>query len=55
MELTIAEIEKADGQVPISLAAQAHLEGFYGSLGFRTISSPYDEDGIPHLDMRREP
>lgn len=50
---TIAAIEASDGAVPISLAAQAHLERFYGSLGFVTISSPYDEDGIPHLDMRR--
>jgi ElaA protein len=53
MEATIAAIEAADGRVPISLAAQAHLERFYGSLGFRTISPPYDEDGIPHVDMRR--
>lgn len=55
MEKTIAEIERVEGAVPISLAAQAHLEGFYGSLGFRTISGAYDEDGIPHVDMRREP
>lgn len=55
MTRTIAEIEKTDGVAPLMLAAQAHLETFYGSLGFRTVSSPYDEDGIPHLDMRRDP
>lgn len=53
MQESIAAIEASDGHVPVTLAAQAHLERFYGSLGFVTISSPYDEDGIPHLDMRR--
>jgi len=53
MNETIAAIEASEGTVPISLAAQAHLERFYGSLGFVTISPRYDEDGIPHLDMRR--
>jgi ElaA protein len=50
---TIAGIEASEGNVPITLAAQAHLETFYGSLGFVTISPRYDEDGIPHVDMRR--
>ena len=54
MEATIRAIEASDGRVPITLAAQAHLERFYASLGFVTISAPYDEDGIPHVDMRRD-
>lgn len=36
----------------IRIAAQQRLERFYVSLGFRTISAPYDEDGILHVDMR---
>jgi len=36
---------------PIRIAAQQQLEAFYASLGFRTISAPYDEDGILHVDM----
>ena len=36
---------------PIRIAAQQRLEAFYASLGFRGVSAPYDEDGIPHLDM----
>jgi ElaA protein len=36
---------------PIRIAAQQRLETFYASLGFRTASAPYDEDGIPHVDM----
>jgi len=35
----------------IRLSAQAHLQRFYGALGFATVSDEYDEDGIPHVDM----
>jgi len=35
----------------IRLSAQAHLQGFYGALGFQTVSPQYVEDGIPHVDM----
>ncbi len=38
----------------IRLGAQRYLERFYGSLGFVVASAPYDEDGIPHIEMRRE-
>jgi ElaA protein len=36
---------------PIRIAAQQRLEAFYASLGFRTVSDAYEEDGIPHVDM----
>jgi ElaA protein len=39
----------------IRIGAQAHLEAFYGSFGFVTVSAPYDEDGIMHVDMLRAP
>jgi ElaA protein len=42
----------APGQ-PIRIAAQRRLENFYLSLGFKTISDPYEEDGIIHVDMLR--
>jgi ElaA protein len=37
----------------IKIGAQAHLEKFYGGFGFVTVSAPYDEDGIMHIDMIR--
>ncbi len=37
----------------IRIGAQAQLEAFYASFGFVTISAPYDEDGILHIDMLR--
>lgn len=43
----------AAGAVPIRLGAQAHLERFYTELGFQRVSEPYDEDGIPHIEMVR--
>lgn len=38
---------------PIRISAQQYLERFYRSLGFETVSEPYPEDGIPHLEMLR--
>ncbi|MBA3460154.1 MAG: GNAT family N-acetyltransferase [Deltaproteobacteria bacterium] len=43
----------AAGAVAIRIGAQAHLEKFYGELGFVRASEPYDEDGIPHIEMIR--
>lgn len=37
----------------IRIGAQQYLEAFYQSFGFQTISEPYDEDGIMHVDMLR--
>jgi ElaA protein len=37
----------------IRIGAQQYLERFYGSFGFETVSAPYDEDGIMHIDMLR--
>lgn len=35
----------------IRIGAQAYLEAFYAGFGFVTVSAPYDEDGILHVDM----
>jgi len=37
----------------VRVSAQARLESFYASLGFRVISEPHQEDGIAHVDMLR--
>ena len=41
------------GKGAIKLGAQAHLARFYGSLGYAICGPEYDEDGIPHVPMRR--
>lgn len=43
------------GAAPITLGAQAHLQGWYERFGFRLSGAGYVEDGIPHVPMRREP
>ena len=55
MEEGIRRVQGARGPVAISVGAQARLERFYASLGFVRVSELYDEDGIPHIDMRRGP
>ena len=39
----------------IRIGAQQYLERFYAEFGFRVASEPYDEDGIPHIEMLRIP
>lgn len=36
----------------VVIGAQHHLERFYGSFGFIRDTDPYDDFGIPHIDMR---
>jgi ElaA protein len=40
--------------VALTIGAQAHLAGYYAKHGFVAFGEPYDEDGIPHVHMRRE-
>lgn len=35
----------------VRISAQHHLERFYMEFGFRAVGEPYDEDGIPHVEM----
>ena len=45
------ELWVAFGRQPIKLSAQAHLQDYYGSVGFVGEGPVYDEDGIPHRAM----
>lgn len=37
------------------ISAQAHLQDYYRRFGFTAEGGIYDEDGIPHIVMRRRP
>ncbi|MFM9923307.1 GNAT family N-acetyltransferase [Variovorax sp. H27-G14] len=37
----------------LRIGAQAYLQKLYASAGFATVGEPYDEDGIPHIEMVR--
>lgn len=53
MQLALDHIERNRHQA-VMVSAQAYLETFYQQLGFKTVSEPYLEDGIPHIRMIRE-
>ncbi len=49
-----AALERAAQTYPhrdVGLGAQTYLEPFYSSLGFVAVSAPYDDYGVPHIDM----
>jgi ElaA protein len=51
--LVVAALE-VDPSAPTVLDAQSYLVDFYGRLGFAPAGSEYvDDDGIPHIPMRR--
>ncbi len=55
-ELTREALKRAERLWPgraIRIGAQRHLERFYVAFGFAAASEPYDEDGIPHIEMLR--
>jgi ElaA protein len=55
-ELLVEGIARAERQHPghrIRIGAQLYLEHFYTDLGFQSVSDPYDDDGIMHIDMLR--
>ncbi|MFH5812043.1 GNAT family N-acetyltransferase [Companilactobacillus sp. FL22-1] len=51
VQATIDEIKQRFPNQPIQIQAQAYLQNFYESFGFKPISKVYLEDEIPHLDM----
>jgi Predicted acyltransferase len=41
------------GDVESVLGAQTYAKGFYARFGYQPEGEEYDEDGIPHITMRR--
>ena len=52
MQRALSSCERHWPGADVVLCAQSHLVGFYGSLGFTAEGDGYEEDGIPHQDMR---
>jgi ElaA protein len=51
-------VQRAGQQFPghgIRISAQLYLQHFYAGFGFLPTSAPYDEDGIAHVEMLRQP
>ncbi len=52
MERALASCAEHWPGAGVEISAQAHLVDFYAALGFVVTSEVYDDDGIPHQDMR---
>lgn len=50
-EYAFRQIKAHYPQRPVKIQAQQYLEPFYKSVGFRTVSKPYPDVGIMHVDM----
>lgn len=54
MNATLEFIKNNYGSLDIRISAQEHLQDFYKTHGFRTVSESYLEDDIPHVEMLRK-
>ena len=54
LQTALQEISRCWPKTPIRISAQEYLQTFYAQYGFVRVSEVYLEDGIPHVEMRRE-
>lgn len=55
MAVTLQACQRHWPDKSIYLGAQSHLQRFYNRFGFSAVTPEYDEDGILHIGMAREP
>ncbi|MBY6189568.1 GNAT family N-acetyltransferase [Microbulbifer agarilyticus] len=55
MRLGVEHTLREHPQAAIRISAQLYLKRFYEEFGFTQVSDVYDEDGIPHIEMLRQP
>lgn len=54
MNRALGLMEAVLNETKITISAQLYLQKFYESHGFARISDIYLEDGLPHVQMRKE-
>jgi len=54
LQAALKEVSRCWPETPIRISAQEYLQTFYAQYGFVRVSEVYLEDGIPHVEMRRE-
>ena len=47
----LAHVRRDYPDCAVTLGAQTYLAPFYESLGFVATSAPYDDYGVPHVEM----
>jgi ElaA protein len=53
MGAALERCAQIDPSAPVVLDAQAHLARWYARFGFDVTGQEFEEDGIPHVPMRR--
>ena len=53
MKRALLEAERLYPGKELVISAQCYLEGFYADFAFVPEGDPYEEDGIPHIQMRK--
>ena len=53
MREALQRCAELDPAAPVVLDAQSHLAGWYARFGFHIVGQEFEEDGIPHVPMRR--
>jgi len=53
MRRALLEAERLYPGKELVISAQCYLEGFYADFAFEPEGDPYEEDGIPHIQMRK--
>ncbi len=56
-KMMVEVLKRIDAVYPgraVKVCAQSRLKKFYESFGFKSVSQPYDEDGIEHIDMIKD-
>lgn len=51
MAEAIARCRRDYPDCTVALSAQVYLTPFYEAFGFQAISAPYDDYGVPHVEM----
>jgi len=51
MEKALTELQRLFPDSDCKISAQAHLQAYYGKIGFELAGEAYLEDGIPHVPM----
>ncbi len=54
LRIALLNIEREYQNQPVRISAQQYLYEFYAAYGFEKVSEPYDEDGIPHIEMLKK-
>lgn len=54
IQQTLLYLNEIGNTLPVIISAQMYLEKFYQSFGFESVGKPYQEDGIPHIKMKRK-